>query len=61
MLKVGDLVHVLDYKSKPGIYKLAKVINFSTSRDDAIRHVEIEFASGIRSMRPLKFLAPLWS
>ncbi|VDO35874.1 unnamed protein product, partial [Brugia timori] len=42
--KVGDLVHVLDYTSKPGIYKLAKVTELIPSHDGQIRHANIEFA-----------------
>ncbi|KAK7601967.1 hypothetical protein V9T40_009408 [Parthenolecanium corni] len=57
--KIGDLVHVLDYQSKPGVYKLAKIIDLVESRDGAIRHAKIQFAKGFISERPLKFLAPL--
>ncbi|VDO14752.1 unnamed protein product [Brugia timori] len=57
--RVGEIVHVLDFESKPGVYKLAKVKKLLPSQDGKIRQVEIEFPSKITSTRPVKFLAPL--
>ncbi|VDO14977.1 unnamed protein product [Brugia timori] len=57
--EIGDIVHVLDYQSKPGIYKLAKIVKLIQSADGKIRQVEIEFPSKVTSTRPVKFLAPL--
>lgn len=57
--RVGDIVHVLDYQSKPGVYQLAKVCELIPSNDGKIRQVAIEFASKVTSTRPVKFLAPL--
>ena len=56
---VGDIVHVLDFKTKFGYFKMAKIIGLIPSDDGQIRHVEIEFPSGKLSSRPVKFLAPL--
>ncbi|KAK7580493.1 hypothetical protein V9T40_001122 [Parthenolecanium corni] len=57
--KVGELVHVLDSQTKPGVYKLAKILELVKSRDGLIRHAKIQFSKGFVSERPLKFLAPL--
>ena len=45
--------------TKPGQYKLAKIIHLHDSPDGKIRRVEIEFPDGRTSSRPLKFLVPL--
>lgn len=57
--QVGEIVHVLDSQSKPGIYKLAKITELVESKDGQIRHAKIKFAKGFHSERPLIFLAPL--
>lgn len=56
--KVGEVVIVQDMATKPGQYKLAKIVHLHESPDGNIRRADIEFPDGRTTSRPLKFLAP---
>lgn len=57
--KVGAIVLVAEDLQPRAVWKLAKISRLNKSRDNEVRSVEIEYANGQRTIRPITKLCPL--